>query len=106
MLPRPPLLLLLLLDEPVSGIDKNGMDLFYEKMKDLVKHHDMAAIIISHDLDYVAQYADEVILLDKTVLADGSPRAVYESEPFRQMFGGSYDYGATAMRAIPLGKAR
>lgn len=95
---------LLLLDEPVSGIDKNGMDLFYEKMKGLVKHHDMAAIIISHDLDYVAQYANEVVLLDKTVLADGSPRAVYESEPFRQMFGGSYDYGAAAMRAIPIGR--
>lgn len=95
---------LLLLDEPVSGIDKNGMDLFYKKMKDLVRHHDMAAIIISHDLDYVARYADRVLLLDQTVLADGTPRTVYESSAFRQMFGGSYDYGSLASRPIPIGK--
>ena len=95
---------LLLLDEPVSGIDKNGMDLFYEKMTSLVKNHDMAAIIISHDLDYVAKYAGEVILLDKTVLSDGTPRKVYESSSFRQMFGGSYDYGKLATRPIPIGR--
>ena len=94
---------LLLLDEPVSGIDKKGMDLFYEKMKYLVKHHDMAAIIISHDLDYVAGFADEVILLDKTVIADGTPRSVYESDAFRDIFGGSYDYGVSSARAIPIG---
>lgn len=94
---------LLLLDEPVSGIDKKGMDLFYEKMKYLVKHHDMAAIIISHDLDYVAGFADEVILLDKTVIADGTPRSVYESDAFSDVFGGSYDYGVSSARAIPIG---
>ncbi len=94
---------LLLLDEPVSGIDKNGMDLFYEKMKLLVKEHDMAAIIISHDMDYVAKYADEVILLDKTVLASGTPKSVYESQPFGDMFGGSYDYGNLNLRSIPIG---
>ncbi len=95
---------LLLLDEPVSGIDKNGMDLFYNKMKALVRHHDMAAIIISHDLDYVARYADHVLLLDQTVLASGTPKAVYESDAFRQMFGGSYDYGKPGSRPIPIGR--
>lgn len=94
---------LLLLDEPVSGIDKNGMDLFYEKMKLLTQNHDMAVIVISHDLDYVASYADEVILLDKSVVCDGSPKKVYESEAFGKMFGGSYDYGSLSPKNIPLG---
>ena len=48
---------LLLLDEPVSGIDQNGMDLFYHTISELKKHYDLAIILISHDLDYVAQYA-------------------------------------------------
>lgn len=78
---------LLLLDEPVSGIDKNGMDLFYEKMDYLRKNYDMAIALISHDLDYVAKYADKVLLIDKTVLADGSAREVFSSGPFRQVFG-------------------
>ncbi len=94
---------LLLLDEPVSGIDKNGMDLFYEKMDYLRKNYDMAIIVISHDLDYVAKYADKVVLVDKTVLADGSVREVFESDAFYSVFGKStYAYGKHAghVRAI------
>ncbi len=78
---------LLLLDEPVSGIDKNGMDLFYSKMNYLRENYDMAIVVISHDLDYVAKYANKVVLLDKTVLADGTPREVYNSQQFHQVFG-------------------
>ena len=85
---------LLLLDEPVSGIDKNGMDLFYEKMDYLRKNYDMSIILISHDLDYVAKYADKVVLIDKTVMADGNPKEVYESEAFHKVFGDvTYAYG-------------
>lgn len=78
---------LLLLDEPVSGIDQNGMDLFYHTISELKKHYDLAIILISHDLDYVAQYADQVILIDGTVKKQGTVRQVYESEEFHQVFG-------------------
>lgn len=78
---------LLLLDEPVSGIDQNGMDLFYETVDALKNHYDLAVILISHDLDYVARYADQVILLDKTVVKQGKVRQVYESEEFLSVFG-------------------
>ena len=49
---------------------------------------DLAIILISHDLDYVAQYADQVILLDKTIIRQGNVRQVYESPEFYQVFGG------------------
>ncbi len=78
---------LLLLDEPVSGIDQNGMTMFYEKMKFLKEHQDLAIIVISHDLDYVSKYADTVILLDKTIEASGSPAEVFQSEAFHHIFG-------------------
>ena len=74
---------LLLLDEPVSGIDQNGMDLFYHTISELKRHYDLAIILISHDLDYVAQYADQVILIDGTVKKQGTVRQVYESEEFQ-----------------------
>ena len=80
---------LLLLDEPVSGIDKNGMDLFYEKMKYLKEHHDLAVVLVSHDLDYVARYSDQVILLEETVVSSGSPRTVFSSLEFKRIFGGA-----------------
>lgn len=78
---------LLLLDEPVSGIDQNGMELFYRTMDYLKKNFDLAIVLISHDLDYVARYADKVLLLDKTVLKQGSPKEVFGSPQFREVFG-------------------
>lgn len=83
---------LLLLDEPVSGIDQNGMELFYRTIYDLKEHYDLAVILISHDLDYVARYADKVILLDQTVLKQGSVKEVYRSEEFRSIFGDSVQF--------------
>ncbi len=78
---------LLIMDEPVSGIDKNGMELFYKKIEYLKEHYDMAVILISHDLEYVRRYADEVILLDSRILARGTPREVYDSKEFKNIFG-------------------
>lgn len=77
---------LLLLDEPVSGIDQNGMELFFKTMKYLKTSYDLAIILISHDLDYAAKYADHVVLLDKTIVKQGSVKEVYGSKEFEQMF--------------------
>lgn len=78
---------LLLLDEPVSGIDQSGMELFYRTMEYLKNNFDLSIILISHDLDYVVKYADKVILLDQTVLKEGSAREVFASEEFQRVFG-------------------
>ena len=77
---------LLLLDEPVSGIDQNGMDLFYKTIYNLKKNYDLAIILISHDLDYVRRYADKAILIDRTVLKQGSVKEVFGSQEFAQVF--------------------
>lgn len=77
---------LLLLDEPVSGIDQNGMELFYETMVYLKEHYDLSILLVSHDLDYVAKYADRVILLDHTIVKQGSVKEVFESKEFENVF--------------------
>ncbi len=46
----------------------------------------MSVILVSHDLDFVEQYADKVILLDKTVLCEGTPRHVFSSQEVRDVF--------------------
>lgn len=63
------------------------MELFYRLMDYLKRNFDLAVILISHDLDYVLKYADWVVLLDKTVLKQGTAREVYHSEQFGQVFG-------------------
>lgn len=78
---------LLLLDEPVSGIDRNGMQLFYQNIGKLKTHYDLAMIIVSHDFDFVREYADHVILLEKTIVKEGTPGEVLDSEEFHKVFG-------------------
>lgn len=78
---------LLLLDEPVSGIDKNGMQLFYQNIAKLKSEFDLAMIIVSHDFEFVRQYADHVILLEKTIIKEGSPAEVLDSPEFHSVFG-------------------
>lgn len=78
---------LLLLDEPVSGIDKVGMQLFYENIGKLKSDFDLAMIIVSHDFEFVKKYADHLILLDKTIIKEGTPSEVLDSEEFHKVFG-------------------
>lgn len=77
---------LLLLDEPVSEIDQNGMELFYQTIYHLKENYDLAVILISHDLEYVKRYADKVVLLDETILKQGSVKEVFSSTEFSRVF--------------------
>ena len=78
---------LLVLDEPVSGIDRNGLKMFLETLLDLRRTHHMAILLVSHDLRFVKEYADHVVLLDKSVLTQGTANEVFASPEFNAVFG-------------------
>ena len=78
---------LLILDEPVSGIDRNGRKLFYKILNELKQQYDMSIILVSHDLELTAEYADSVVLVDKTVLKEGTAAEVMGSPEFKEVFG-------------------
>lgn len=78
---------LLLLDEPVSGVDQNGLELFYEIVADLREKEDMAIILISHDLNMVAKHADQVVLMNKGVVMSGTPEEVFADRRTKKIFG-------------------
>ena len=84
-LPQPDLLIL---DEPVSGVDNAGLQLFYEQIDRLRATADLVILLISHDLDYVRRSADRVLLLDTSVKAAGTPAEVFASPAFRDAFPG------------------
>lgn len=78
---------LLLLDEPVSGIDQGGLELFYNTVAELRRNYDLSIILVSHDFDLVSQYADRVVLLNRTVIASGTPGEVFSDENTLKTFG-------------------
>lgn len=77
---------LLILDEPVSGVDQNGQMLFLKTVDTLRRHHHLAILMVSHDWDMVKKFADRVILINKSVLAMGTPEEVFSSPAFSQAF--------------------
>lgn len=81
-----PLPEVLLLDEPVSGIDSNGIDMFYRIVNDVRNKYDLSIILVSHELDIIRTYADRVVLLNKRILINGSPDEVYKSDVFKKTF--------------------
>lgn len=81
-----PLPELLILDEPVSGVDAVGSENFYEVIDSLRKHYHMAIAMVSHDLGIVKEFADNVILINKSVLKSGTPKDVFNSVEFKKSF--------------------
>ncbi len=78
---------LLLLDEPESGIDQGGLELFYNTVSELRRNYDLSIILVSHDLELVSKYADRVVMLNRTVISSGTPQQVFSDERTRKAFG-------------------
>lgn len=77
---------LLILDEPVSGVDNAGLQQFYRLIEQLKETDDMVMLLVSHDLSYVRQHADRVVLLDRTVQESGTPEQVFATAAFHAAF--------------------
>jgi zinc transport system ATP-binding protein len=65
---------LLVLDEPVAGIDAESQRLFRESLTHLGREHAATVLLVSHELGAVAGEIDRVVVLRRTVLFDGSPQ--------------------------------
>jgi zinc transport system ATP-binding protein len=81
---------ILLLDEPISGMDQAGILLFYQIVSRLRRDYDLSVLLISHDLGAAARFADRMVFLNKTILHDGAPSEVLSQPLVRQTFGLDY----------------
>ena len=70
---------LLILDEPTSGLDPAARASFYGQVCDLQRARGLTLFCASHDVEDVAQHAQSLILLDRTVRATGAPQDVLKS---------------------------
>lgn len=82
-----PLPNLLLLDEPVSGIDLAGRELFYRTVSDLRRRFDLSILMVSHDLAGITGISDRIIFLDRRIICSGPPAAVLANKDLRHAFG-------------------
>ena len=81
-----PLPNMLILDEPLSGVDVEGQTDLMDMLDEIRKTYDLSIIMITHDFGMLPQYADKVFLIDHAIVKKGSPQEVLESEEFRNIF--------------------
>ena len=81
-----PLPNILILDEPLSGVDVEGMESLMDMLDEIRKTYDLSILMTTHDFDMLPRYADQVVLIDHAVLCQGTPEEVLSSEAFHQVF--------------------
>jgi zinc transport system ATP-binding protein len=64
---------LLILDEPVAGVDADSQLRFRDSLTHLVREHGAAVLLVSHELGAVADDLDHLIVLKRRIVFDGPP---------------------------------
>lgn len=78
---------LLVLDEPVQGVDFSGEIALYDLVKNIRNETGCGVLLISHDLHFVMAQTDTVICLNGHVCCRGTPQAVSSSPEYVKLFG-------------------
>ncbi len=77
---------ILILDEPLSGVDIEGMENLMDMLDEIRQTYDLSILMTTHDFSMLPRYADQVVLIDHGVKIQGTPEAVLESEAFHRAF--------------------
>ena len=77
---------ILILDEPLSGVDIEGMVSLMDMLDEIRKNYDLSILMTTHDFSMLDRYADQVVLIDHAVLIKGKPELVLNSEEFKTAF--------------------
>ncbi len=87
---------LLVLDEPVQGVDYTGEAELYNLIGRLRDNHGFGVLLVSHDLHIVMAKSDRVICLNRHVCCSGVPDTVAQHPAYVRLFG------AQAARALAV----
>lgn len=77
----------ILMDEPVSGVDASGEEIFIELLKKLQSEKHFTVVLVSHDLSVVNKHTDYVICLNRRVVGQGRTIEVLTPENIQKLYG-------------------
>ena len=81
-----PLPNILILDEPLSGVDVEGMAILMDMLDEIRHTYDLSILITTHNFGMLEIYTDQVILIDKGIVCQGAPDQVLNSDDFKRVF--------------------
>ena len=77
---------ILILDEPLSGVDIEGQTGLMDMLDEIRRDFDLSILMTTHDFSMLPRYADRVVLIDHEVRFQGTPEEVLDSPEFRTAF--------------------
>ena len=81
-----PLPNILILDEPLSGVDATGITELMDMLDEVRHTYDLSILMTTHDFGLLPRYADQVVLIDHRSVCQGSPQEILTSEDFLRVF--------------------
>lgn len=82
---------ILLLDEPTTGVDIEGMRTFYEIIEHVNKTKNVTIAIISHEINIVHKFSNYVLCLNKDLYCKGAPKEVITDEVLKRLYGENFE---------------
>ncbi len=89
----------MLLDEPLAGIDMAGERTFYEFIYFVREKYGITFLLISHDVTVVSKIADKVLCLNKKLFCYGQPSEVLTEDKIKELYGSHF--GVFAHKTCP-----
>ena len=77
---------LLILDEPLSGVDMEGQTGLMDMLDEIRQTYDLSILMTTHDFTTLPRYANQVALIDHRIVKLGTPQEVLASAEFQQVF--------------------
>lgn len=83
---------MLLLDEPTAGLDLPAQARFMELLSELKGRLGLSVIFVSHDVNVLARFADEMVCINRTMHLHGKPQEVLDSDRLREAYRCEFDF--------------
>lgn len=83
---------ILLLDEPTAGLDMQAQEMFMDLLVRLKKEMGLSLMFVSHDVNVLARYADEIVCINRTMHLHGRPEEVLGSERLKDAYRCEFDF--------------
>lgn len=77
---------ILILDEPLSGVDVEGQTGLMDMLDEIRSTYDLSILMTTHDFTMLPRYADQVVLIDHQIVGIGTAEEVLSSEEFKRVF--------------------
>lgn len=78
---------ILILDEPTVGVDVESQDEFYRLLSRLNRKQGITLVVVSHDIDVIANEVKSVACLNQTLICHGTPKEFIKGDYMERLYG-------------------